>query len=227
MTYLTGAAVIARVWARFLSAFPDVQLEVHADAAPGDLVAKGFDAGIGPKRLGGRGHDRCSGNRAIRVAVVGAPAYFARRHPPRTPDDLARHSCIQFRRAADGVMFAWTFERDGKSRQISVDGRVVVNNTDLAVGAAVDGFGSRTRPSCGRPVPALGGSWFACWRTARPPSRGSFFIIPAIGKCRSRRAPSSTCSAPPAGRHRPRFARARRPTEGNCRLGVLAGALPT
>ena len=49
MTHLAGAAVIAPVWARFLSTFPDVQLEVHADAAPGDIVAKGFDAGIGPK----------------------------------------------------------------------------------------------------------------------------------------------------------------------------------
>ena len=48
VTHLAGAAVIAPVWARFLSTFPDVQLEVHADAAPGDIVAKGFDAGIGP-----------------------------------------------------------------------------------------------------------------------------------------------------------------------------------
>jgi DNA-binding transcriptional LysR family regulator len=38
-------------------------------------------------------------------------------------------------------MFEWPFERDGKSRQISVDGRVIVNDTDLAVRAAVDGLG--------------------------------------------------------------------------------------
>ncbi len=77
----------------------------------------------------------------MRVAVVGAPAYFARRRPPRTPDDLVRHTCVQYRRAADGAMFEWPFERDGKSRQISVDGRVIVNDTDLAVRAAVDGLG--------------------------------------------------------------------------------------
>jgi DNA-binding transcriptional LysR family regulator len=76
----------------------------------------------------------------MRVAVVGAP-YLARGCPPRTPDDLARHSCIQYRRAAGGVMFQWTFERNGKSRQISVDGRVIVNDADLAVRAAVDGLG--------------------------------------------------------------------------------------
>jgi len=77
----------------------------------------------------------------MRVVVVGAPAYFARQRPPRTPDDLARHSCIQYRRAADGVMFEWTFEQDGKSQQVSVEGRVIVNDTDLAVRAAVDGLG--------------------------------------------------------------------------------------
>jgi hypothetical protein len=34
-----------------------------------------------------------------KVAVVGAPAYFAQQRPPRAPDDLARHRCIQYRRA--------------------------------------------------------------------------------------------------------------------------------
>ena len=38
-------------------------------------------------------------------------------------------------------MFEWPFERDGKSRQISLDGRIIVNDTDLAVRAAVDGLG--------------------------------------------------------------------------------------
>jgi DNA-binding transcriptional LysR family regulator len=58
-----------------------------------------------------------------------------------TPDDLARHSCVQYRLASDGAMFDWAFERDGKSRRISVDGRVTVNDPDLAMRAAVDGLG--------------------------------------------------------------------------------------
>jgi DNA-binding transcriptional LysR family regulator len=141
VTYLAGAAVIAPVWARFLSTFPDVQLEVHADAAPGDIVAKGFDAGIGPKDWAAADMIAVRVMGPMRVAVVGAPGYFARRRPPRTPDDLARHSCVQYRRAASGAMFEWPFERDGKSEQISVDGRIIVNDTDLAVRAAVDGLG--------------------------------------------------------------------------------------
>jgi DNA-binding transcriptional LysR family regulator len=141
VTHLAGAAVIAPVWARFLSTFPDVQLEVHADAAPGDIVAKGFDAGIGPKDWAAADMIAVRVIGPMRVAVVGAPAYFAGRRLPRTPGELVCHSCVQYRRAADGAMFEWPFERGGKSERISGDGRIIVNDTDLAVRAAVDGLG--------------------------------------------------------------------------------------
>ena len=75
----------------------------------------------------------------MKVVVVGAPSYFARRPPPRTPDDLARHSCVEYRRGPD--VFTWPFERNRKTRRIAVAGRVMVNTPDLAVRAAVDGLG--------------------------------------------------------------------------------------
>jgi DNA-binding transcriptional LysR family regulator len=139
--HIAAAAVIAPVWGRFLSTYPDVHLEIQLAEAPVDIVAKGFDAGIGPK-------DRFAADMiAVRVmgpmnvSVVGAPSYFARRTRPRTPDDLARHTCIQYRARADGDVFPWSFKRDGKSRNVIVDGRVMVNDPDLAVRAAVDGLG--------------------------------------------------------------------------------------
>jgi DNA-binding transcriptional LysR family regulator len=139
--HLAAAAVIAPIWGRFLSMYPEVHLELALGEAPIDIVAKGFDAGIGPR-------DRVPADMiAVRVmglmkiAVVGAPTYFARRRPPRTPDDLARHSCVQYRREADGDVLVWPFERNRKSRRISVDGRVMVNDADLAVRAAIDGLG--------------------------------------------------------------------------------------
>jgi DNA-binding transcriptional LysR family regulator len=140
VTHLAGAAVIAPVWAHFLSTFPDVRLEVHTAEAPVDIVAKGFDAGIGPKDWAAADMIAVRVTGPMRVAVVGAPAYFAQRRPPRMPDDLAGHSCVQYRRAA-GSVFEWPFERDGKSLRISLDGRVMVNDTDMAVRAAVDGLG--------------------------------------------------------------------------------------
>jgi DNA-binding transcriptional LysR family regulator len=140
VTHLAGAAVIAPVWARFLSTFPDVQLEIHTAEAPVDIVAKGFDAGIGPKDWAAADMIAVRVMGPMRVAVVGAPTYFAGRRPPRTPNDLAQHSCVQYRRAA-GSVFEWPFERNGRSRQIALDGRVMLNDPDLAVRAAVDGLG--------------------------------------------------------------------------------------
>jgi DNA-binding transcriptional LysR family regulator len=138
---LAAEAVIAPIWGRFLSTYPEVHLELAVGEATIDIVAKGFDAGIGP-------HDRASADMIavrvmapMKVAIVGAPAYFARRRPPRMPDDLARHSCVQYRRAAEGDVFKWAFKLNRKSQQISVDGRLMVNSTFLAVRAAVDGLG--------------------------------------------------------------------------------------
>src|SRR5580698_235345 len=139
--HTAATAVIAPVWQRFLSTYPEVHLELQLGEAPIDIVAKGFDAGVGTQ-------DRADADMVavrvmgpLKVAVVGAPSYFARRARPRIPDDLARHSCVQYRRGADGMVFEWPFERNGRSQKTSVDGRVMVNNSDLALRAAVDGLG--------------------------------------------------------------------------------------
>ncbi len=47
--HLAAAAVIAPVWGRFLSTYPEVHLELAVGEAPLDIVANGFDAGIGPR----------------------------------------------------------------------------------------------------------------------------------------------------------------------------------
>ena len=62
------------------------------DSTPGSDHATGCAADMIAVRVMG----------PMKVAVVGAPTYFAKRRPPRTPDDLARHSCVQYRSAADG-----------------------------------------------------------------------------------------------------------------------------
>ena len=136
-----AVAAIAPVWQRFLSTYPDVHLEIQTGLMPIDIVAKGFDAGLGP-------HQRVPGDMiAVRVigpmkaAIVAAPSYFALRKKPRTPEDLLALECVQFRTDGDGSLFEWLFERRGKTRKIRVSGRVTVNNTDLAVRAAVDGLG--------------------------------------------------------------------------------------
>src|SRR5580704_3994850 len=47
--YVAAPAVVAPIWHRFLSTYPEVHLELAVGDAPIDIVAKGFDAGIGPR----------------------------------------------------------------------------------------------------------------------------------------------------------------------------------
>jgi DNA-binding transcriptional LysR family regulator len=48
-THMAAAAVIAPIWRRFLSMYPEVSIELGVDEARIDIVAQGFDAGIGPQ----------------------------------------------------------------------------------------------------------------------------------------------------------------------------------
>ncbi len=138
---LAPATVITPIWQRYLSTYPEVQLEIWADIGRVDIVASGFDAAIGAKDWAPSDMIRVRVTGPIRIAVVGSPAYFAGRRPPRTPDDLASHNCIQYRLGAKGPIAKWQFERNGKARQIAVAGRLTVNNPELAVRAALDGIG--------------------------------------------------------------------------------------
>jgi DNA-binding transcriptional LysR family regulator len=138
---VAAAAVIAPIWDRFVSTYPEIHLEVSLTEEPMDIVSKGFDAGIDihtrvPADMIGV---RLTG--PMRVAVVGSPAYFARQPRPRTPDDLTRHACVQFRRPDNHSVLVWSFARSGKTRRISVDGRVMVDDPDFGLRAAVDGLG--------------------------------------------------------------------------------------
>src|SRR6266852_4562101 len=93
---VAAAAVVAPIWGRFLSTYPEVHLELAVGEATIDIVAKGFDAGIGPRDRAPADMIAVRVTGPMKIAVVGAPTSFATRRVPRTPDDLARHACIQY-----------------------------------------------------------------------------------------------------------------------------------
>jgi hypothetical protein len=48
------------------------------------------------------------------MEVVGAPSYFAKRSPPKKPQDLTDHNCINLRLPTYGGLYAWEFEKGGR-----------------------------------------------------------------------------------------------------------------
>src|SRR5712672_3484725 len=75
-SHMATAAVLVPIWGRFLSTYPDVQLELRVDETPFDIVANGFDAGIGLRDRAAADMIAARITGPMKVAVVGAPAYF-------------------------------------------------------------------------------------------------------------------------------------------------------
>jgi len=112
-----------------------------ADDTQGDIVSGHFDAGI---RIGEQIEKDMIALRVLeefRMLAVAAPSYMGRAPPPMTPRDLHAHDCIRHRSAWDGAIHPWEFAKGDDRLEITVDGRLVVNDTQLLLSAAVDGIG--------------------------------------------------------------------------------------
>jgi DNA-binding transcriptional LysR family regulator len=132
--------MLAPLLSHFLDEYPAIDLEISVDGALTDIVAGRFDAGM---RAGDRVERDMIAVRIgeeIRSVVVAAPEYLARHKRPTTPRDLGAHNCIRFR-FPSGVIVPWQFEKKGRQVEVAVEGRLTVNNPELAVRAALDGVG--------------------------------------------------------------------------------------
>jgi DNA-binding transcriptional LysR family regulator len=127
--------------APLLAAYPDLKVELSANSGFVDIVAERFDAGV---RLGETVAQDMVAVRIgpdLRMAAAASPAYLARHGAPRTPHDLADHNCINLRFPTYGGLYAWEFEKDGRALNVRVDGQMIVNDTMVALQAAMDGVG--------------------------------------------------------------------------------------
>ena len=134
-------SVVMPVLPEFLAANPDIQLELIIDDRLMDIVAERIDAGI---RFGDIVEKDMIAVRIgpdVRMAVVGAPAYFESSPPLDTPRQLSEHRCIPYRLMRSGGLYAWDFVEDGRPFQVRVSGPLVFNNVDLIREAALAGQG--------------------------------------------------------------------------------------
>src|SRR5262245_32801103 len=83
--------------AKILPRYPDIKVEVAIDYGLTDIIAAQFDAGIRLGELVAKDMIAVRIGPDVRIAVVGAPAYFGQREPPQLPQDLTNHNCINFR----------------------------------------------------------------------------------------------------------------------------------
>lgn len=132
------------IWPRLAALLPRhplIKVEITSDARFTDIVAQRYDMGV---RLG---NDVARDMTAVRIspdqrfAIVGSPAYLAKRPAPLKPKDLADHSCINLRLMSHGELYAWELKKGKQQVKVRVEGQLVFNSPRQIVRAALAGFG--------------------------------------------------------------------------------------
>jgi DNA-binding transcriptional LysR family regulator len=129
--------------ATFLERNPEVQIELVCADRVVDLVQEGFDLAVraGPladssliaRRLG-----------TFESFVVASPDFVAEAAEPRTPRDLGRLDCLVFGAGPDRTQ--WKLHRGGKTVAVRVEPRLIVNDFDFLMAAAIGGLGVAMLP---------------------------------------------------------------------------------
>ncbi len=130
--------LLAPLIPQFLTAYPDIQLEIVNDDGLVDIVGRGFDAGIRFEEQVPEDMVAVHIGAPLRLVVVGTPDYFARHPAPTHPDDLLEHDCIRYR-FASGRLYRWEFEKGNAKIEMAVKGRVALGDQDLMVRVALSG----------------------------------------------------------------------------------------
>lgn len=133
--------VLWPVLTELLPLYPDINVELDVNSGFADIVSQRFDAGI---RLGealAKDMIAVPIGPQLRMAVVGSPSYFAAHPPPRTPQDLAEHNCINLRLSTAGGFYAWEFDEPDREIRLRVDGQFAFNDIEMIAEAAESGLG--------------------------------------------------------------------------------------
>ncbi len=133
--------VLAPKLRKFLPQYPNIKVELFSDNGFVDIAADRFDAGV---RLGEAVAQDMIAVRIspdVRFVVVGTRRHFNDQALPQTPNELINHNCINLRQLTYGDLWAWEFEKDGRTVNLHVDGQVICNSVFDALDAALAGLG--------------------------------------------------------------------------------------
>ena len=134
-------AILMPKLAKLLPDYPDIKVEINSENRLVDIVEQRYDAGV---RLGEQVAKDMIAVRIgpdVRMAIVGSPLYFDKRPPPRTPQELTEHLCINLRLPTLGGLYAWELKKGKRELNVRVDGQLVVNGVSQLVSAALAGLG--------------------------------------------------------------------------------------
>ncbi len=128
---------LSQVFPAFMQRYPQVVLELDLSDRSVDLLAEGFDLAL---RIGQLEDSSLIARRigGVERVWVCSPGYLAERGVPEEPAALVAHDCLPY---GHGRTVQWRFEREGKTQQLQLGGRLRANNGEVLRDAAIAGLG--------------------------------------------------------------------------------------
>jgi DNA-binding transcriptional LysR family regulator len=129
---------LAPVLSEFLSAHPEIELDLALTDRVIDLLAENADVAI---RVGRVDDPSLVARKIGEVArgLFASPDYLARHGAPLRPEDLYDHSCIIVKTLPSALR--WHFRESGRDRFIDVKSRILVDSGEAALRFAMAGCG--------------------------------------------------------------------------------------
>jgi DNA-binding transcriptional LysR family regulator len=134
-----GHLHLAPAIADFLVRYPEIRVDLALSDRIVDPIEGGFDVTI---RVAVLPDSRLIARRLApnRLVVCGAPEYFDRHGEPRTPEELARHNCLNYTYLSKSHDL-WRFVGPRGEQSVRVSGNFKANNGDTLQAAAIAGLG--------------------------------------------------------------------------------------
>jgi DNA-binding transcriptional LysR family regulator len=131
--------VLAPKLQKFLVRYPELAVDLTTSNYREAMMA-GFDIAV---RFGPPDESSLIARKLLetRILTVASPAYLEKHGTPRSPQDLVRHEALLFRDPQTGLPFPWEFRRGGKASEVKVSGRLVMDDSSVAISACLVGQG--------------------------------------------------------------------------------------
>lgn len=140
---LTFGYLVTPVIARFMHNYSDIDIDLSLTNRPVDLINEGFDAVI---RVGTMENNRLIARKLVSYKLItcASPLYLKQHGFPHHPNDLHHHQCLYSNLSSNKNI--WTFDNGEERFPIHVKGRLMLDNGQAQVLAAMEGAGIVMQP---------------------------------------------------------------------------------
>lgn len=137
MPTLLSQCYVAPALDNFLAQYPKLKILLYSGNHTLNLLHEGFDLVIHCGELPNSSY-YYKKIVSMKKIICASPSYISKHGEPKELDDLKNHNCLKYYDAIDSP---WTVNANGKAKEISVQGNVLVNSGIELKNLAINGVG--------------------------------------------------------------------------------------